>query len=293
MKIVIAEELERKVVDEFRKISRVAYIPRSLEKELADADVLIVRNATNVTKKLLDKGKELKVVARAGVGLDNIDLKECERRGIKVINTPEASTISVAELTIGLMISLLRKSVRADSYARRKIHRRGELIGHEVHRKTLGVIGFGRIGKMVAEKAHALGMNVLVSSPHAKNTKFAKAVPLEELLSSSDVITIHVALTPETKRMINKKAIARMKYGVYLLNMARGEVVDEEALHAALRNGKIAGAALDVTAREPYKGKLLKLDNVIFSSHTGANTYEAQVRIGEELLKKIKEIFMR
>lgn len=292
MKMVITDDLEKEVVDEFRKIAEVSYKPENLDEELADADVLVVRSSTRVTKELLDKGKNLKVVARAGIGLDNVDVGECERRGIWVINTPNASTISVAELTIGLIISLLRNTVKADRYIRKGIWKKKELIGHEICGKTLGIIGFGRIGRAVAERAHALGMKVLASSPHAKSTEFAKAVPLEELLASSDVITIHVSLTPETTGMIDRRAFERMKRGVYLLNLARGEVVDEEALYEALKEGKVAGAALDVTTKEPYNGKLLEFDNVIFSSHTGANTYEAQRRIGSELVEKLKEIFL-
>lgn len=280
------------MVGEFKKLGRVVFMPGDLRKELADSDILVIRSRTRITRELLNDAKRLKIIAMAGVGLDHINLDTCKERGITVISTPHASTNSTAELTIGLMIALLRKTVKADKNIRKGVWNREQLLGNEICGKTLGVIGFGRVGKLVGKKADALGMNVLAYSPHAKNSKYAKAVPFSRLLEKSDIISIHTALVPETVNLIDSNIISKMKGGVYLLNMARGRVVNEDAVCEALKNGKISGMALDTTIDEPCSHKeLLEMDNVIFSSHTGGNTHEAQIRIGRELIGKIKEIF--
>lgn len=288
MRIVIADNMEEEVVAEIKKLGEIIYKPDDLKVALADSDVLIVRSATKVTAELLSGAQKLKIVARAGVGLDNIDVSACEKRKIKVINTPSASTNAVAELTIGVMISMLRNVQKAHLQMKSKIWDKKNLTGTEIAGKTLGIVGFGRIGAMVAEKAHALGMTVISFDPHPKQVDYVKFVSLDELFRTADILSLHTVLTPETRYMINKDSIAKMKDGIYLLNFARGELIDEEALYEACSSKKIAAAALDVYTVEPYTGKLLGLDNVCFTPHLGASTKEAQRRIGVELIEKIK-----
>jgi len=288
MKIVIADDMEAEVVEEIKKLGEVVYKPKDVKAEIKDADVLIVRSATKVDEEMLGKARRLRIVARAGVGLDNIDVQACERRGIKVINTPGASTNAVAELVVGVMICMLRNVQKAHMQMKNRIWDKKNLVGTEIEGKTLGIIGFGRIGSLVAKKANALGMKVIAFDPHPKPVEYVRFVSFDELLSTADVISLHATLTPETRNMINKEAIAKMKNGAYLMNFARGGLVDEEALYEACKTKKIAGAALDVYSVEPYTGKLLELDNICFTPHLGASTKEAQRRIGAELLEKLK-----
>jgi D-3-phosphoglycerate dehydrogenase len=287
-KIVIADSMESEVIEEIKKLGTVVYKPANLSEEIKDADALIVRSATKVTKELISHAQKLRVVARAGVGLDNVDVQACEAKKIKVINTPGASANAVAELAIGLMISSLRNVQKAHFQMKNKIWDKTSLTGNEIAGKTLGVIGFGRIGSMVAEKAHALGMGIIAFDPRPKETKNVKFVSLDELFKTADVITLHVALSEETKNLIGKENIAKMKNGVCIINTSRGEVVDEDALYEACKSKKVACAALDVYKIEPYTGKLLELDNVFFTPHIGAGTKEAQMRIGKELVEKLK-----
>ncbi len=287
VKIIIADNMEPDVIEGLRKLGEVVYKPADIRAALADAEVLVVRSATKVTVDLIANANKLKIVARAGVGLDNIDTKACEARGIKVINTPSASSNAVAELAIGLMLSMFRNVQKAHLQMKNKIWDKKSLTGIEVAGKTLGILGFGRIGSMVAEKANGLGMNVIAFERTPKESKIARFVPFDELLANADIISLHLASTPETKNIINKDSIAKMKNGVYLINTARGDLINEEALYDACKSRKIAGAALDVYQQEPYTGKLLELDNVYFTPHLGGSTKEAQMRIGKELIEKL------
>lgn len=290
MKLVIADNLEPEVVEELKKLGEVVYKPANLTEALKNADILIVRSATKVSKELLAEGRGLRVVARAGVGLDNIDVKACEARGIKVINTPGASSNAVAELTIGIIISMLRNVQKAHLQMKGKVWDKKNLTGEEIEGKTMGIIGYGRIGTLVAQKAMALGMTIIVYDPKTRSDKGVKFVSLDDLLKTADVISLHTILTEENKNLINTKNISRMKDGVYLVNLARGELIDETALYDACKSGKIKGAALDVYKEEPYTGKLLELDNVYLTPHLGAATKEAQIRIGIELIEKLKQV---
>ena len=245
-KIVIAESMESEVVEEIRKLGTVVYKPANLSSELHYANVLIVRSSTKVTADLIKDASSLKIVARAGVGLDNVDVKSCEAKGIKVMNTPLSSGNAVAELVIGLMISMLRNIPRAHLQMKNKIWDKQNLIGNEISGKTLGVIGYGRIGSMVGEKAHALGMPILAFDPSPRQLPNVKFVDLDTLFKSADVITLHVALTDQTRDLIGKENIAKMKNGVFIVNTSRGEVIDEDALYDACKSKKIAGATLDV-----------------------------------------------
>ena len=289
-KVVVADRLGSEAVLELKmRFGTVVEMPKDLEKEVADAQVLVVRGRTPVTKGLLGKAPKLRIVARSGAGLDNIDLDECRRKGIRVINTPDAPTIAVAELVVGLMISLLREIPRADAEMKDGKWIKDELLGRELFGKTVGIVGFGRIGAAVAERLQAFGCGVIAYSPHFKGTKEIESVPLDGLLGRSDIVTLHVPLTKETRGMIGKREIALMKKGAYLVNAARGALVDEDALYDALKSGKIAGAGLDVYSTEPYSGKMRGLENAILLPHIGASTEEARARTGKQLLEEIEK----
>ncbi|MEM3361303.1 MAG: phosphoserine phosphatase SerB [Candidatus Bathyarchaeia archaeon] len=281
----------------FEVLNKPGIAYEELKKEVANCDVLIVRSRTKVTKEIIDAGKNLKVVARAGAGVDNIDVEYAEKKGIKVICASDAVANSVAELTIGLILSLARQIPRADREMKNGKWIKNELEGWELRGKTLGIIGFGRIGQRVAQLAKAFGMRILVydlnqPSENSLNELGAQLVSLEKLLSDSDVITLHVPLTNQTYHMIGKDEMERMKDGVYIVNTSRGLVVDEEALFEALKTGKIAGAALDVYEKEPPNSCLVvKLQNVVCTPHIGAQTVEAQKDASIDIASKIIQLF--
>jgi D-3-phosphoglycerate dehydrogenase len=253
-----------------------------LKRKVAEYHVLIVRSRTKVTKDIIDAGKNLKIIARAGAGVDNIDVEYAEKKGVRVVCTPEAVATAVAELTMGLILSLARQIPMADRAMKEGKWIKKEIVGWELQGKTLGIIGLGRIGQRVAKLAKAFGMKIIACelnsvSEHLLKELDVEIVPLEELLKKSDIITLHVPLTQETYHMIGKKEIEQMKNGVYIVNTSRGSIIDEKALFEALKNGKIAGAALDVYEKEPPNDfSLIKLPNVICTPHIGAQTLEAQ-----------------
>ncbi len=268
--------------------------------EIGGFDVVVVRGRTKITSSVIDAGRALKIIGRAGTGLDNIDLAAAERRGIVVLNTPEAPVNAVAELVVGLMIAVARKIALADRLMKEGKWPKHELLGTELSGKVLGVIGFGRIGRRVAEIARAIGMRILaydiIDIPReVLQQTDATLVDLDRLLSESDFITLHVPLTDDTRHMINEERLRRMKRGAVIVNASRGAVIDEEALYRALREGWIAGAALDVFEREPPVGsKLLELDNVVLTPHIGAETREAQrlaaTLLAERIVSKLREM---
>ena len=265
-------------------------------------DALIIRGRTKLQRDVLEAGAgRLKAVCRAGVGLDNVDLKAAEELGIEVFNTPEASTEAVAELTVALMLSLARAIPRADKAMKNGRWIKGELMGWELAGKTLGIIGFGRIGQRVAEICSALKMRILAyrrtrppGLEEVLKRTGAEMTPLDELIRSSDIITIHVPLTPQTKHMIGEREIAMMKDGAIIINTSRGGVIDEEALLKALKNGKLAAAALDVFEEEPLRGmslELARLPNVVATPHIGGQTREAQRKASEMAAEKLLKFF--
>ena len=262
-------------------------IPKSeLPKIIADYDVLIVRSATKVKGDLLDNAKKLRIIGRAGEGLDNIDYERAKTLGIALVNTPHVSYMSVAELTIGHMLALARNIVQGTTSLREGQWEKEKLMGHEVNGKTLGVIGCGYIGKTVERLAMALGMHVLP----VEECVYDRFVPLGEMLPQADFITIHVPLTSHTRHMISFKEFNLMKNGVMLIDCSRGGVVDQEALYQALVSGKVAGAALDVFEEEPPKNsKLLTLNNVIATPHMGAQTHEAQLKASIQIANAVIE----
>ena len=299
-KILICDPIDPVGIEKLKNAGfTIEFLERkeSLKERIKDYDAIIVRGRTKVTHEIINNGKNLKLIARAGSGLDNIDLKAAEEKGIAVINTPEASADSVAELTIGLMISLARRIPYADYSMKRGEWLKKELMGFLLKGKKLGLIGLGRIGSRVARIAKAMGMEILVTKrtpppPELMKSLEAKFLPLDELLRQSDIISIHVPLTEETRKMINAEKIRLMKNGSYLINTSRGEVVDEEALLEALHSGKIGGAALDVYSIEPPKRlELIKQPNVICTPHIGAQTVEAQKETSKAIAEKIIQFF--
>jgi D-3-phosphoglycerate dehydrogenase len=255
-----------------------------LPKIIGDYDALIVRSATKVKGELLDNAKKLKVIGRAGEGLDNVDFEKARKLGITLVNTPHVSYMSVAELTIGYVLALSRNIVQGTTSLREGKWEKEALIGTEVNGKTLGIIGCGYIGKTVERLAISLGMKVLP----VEECVYDRFVPLDEMLPQADYITIHVPLIPHTWHMISTKQFNLMKDGVMLIDCSRGGVVDQEALYHAMLSGKVKGAALDVFEEEPPKDcKLLKLNNVIATPHMGAQTYEAQLKASMQVAQAV------
>lgn len=268
-----------------------------LPKKISEYDGIIVRSATKVTKEVIEAGKKLKVIGRAGVGLDNIDLETAKAHKIVVLNTPTANSISVAELVFGFMISLSRHIVQGTNGLRNQKWEKKTLKGVELYGKTLGIVGFGHIGKEVAKRALAFGMNVIaydvVKDNGGLNVEF---VDLGELLKNSDYITVHLPLIPPTRHIISDKEFSQMKSSAFFIHAARGGIVDDEALYKALKEEKIAGAALDVFESEPpndAEQKILSMPNVVATPHLGASTVEAQRRVGVEIAEKIVNFFKK
>nr|WP_206206122.1 hydroxyacid dehydrogenase [Thermococcus sp. JdF3] len=263
---------------------------------VGDVEAIIVRSKPKVTRKVIEAAPKLRVIGRAGVGLDNIDLEAAKERGIKVVNSPGASSRSVAELAVALMFNVARKVAFADRKMREGTWAKKQAMGIELEGKTLGVVGFGRIGYEVAKIARALGMNVLLYDPYP-NEERAREVggtfaSLEDLLRESDVVTLHVPLIEATHHLINEERLRLMKSTAILINAARGAVVDTDALVKALQEGWIAGAGLDVFEEEPLPADhpLTKLDNVVLTPHIGASTVEAQMRAGVQVAEQIVEV---
>ncbi len=270
---------------------RTSITASELVEAVGDFDAIVVRSRTKVTERVLEAGKRLKAVARAGVGLDNIDLNTAKRLGVNVVNSPEAPSNAVAELVLGLMLSLARRIPEADDSMKKGEWIKKRLKGIELKGRTLGIIGFGRIGHQLAKKARALEMQVLTASRTRVEEAEAVAVDLDELLGLSDFVTVHVPLLPQTKHMIGTEEISAMKDGAYLINVARGGVIDEEALRKALVSGKLAGAALDVYEEEPPRDiSLTGLQNVVSLPHIGAATVEAQRANSTVVTEKLIEI---
>jgi D-3-phosphoglycerate dehydrogenase len=266
--------------------------PEDLLKVVGDFDALIVRGRTKVTPAVFDAGKKLKVVGRAGVGVDNIDLAAAKAKGVIVVNSPIATTLAVAELTLGLMLSLVREIPRADAGMKATKWLKKELEGGELYQKTLGVIGCGRIGSAVCDRSRAFGMHVLGFDPLLTDMdlrrKGFEPASLEGIYQRSDMITIHVPLNDQSRGMINAETLGKMKKGVYLVCAARGNVVDETALLAAIESGQVAGAGLDVFSTEPPgESKLAAHPRVVATPHIGAQTHEAQARAAGDIATEV------
>jgi D-3-phosphoglycerate dehydrogenase / 2-oxoglutarate reductase len=263
-----------------------------LEEIIAGYDAIVVRSATALTADLIDRAERLKVIGRAGVGVDNVDVDAATRRGVIVANAPESTVVSAAEHTIGLLVALARNIPQAHAAMKQGRWERGAYAGVELAGKALGVLGFGRIGQQVAGRALGLGMRVIAFDPYVTAARFRelgteRSETTEEIYAEADFLTLHLPLTAETRGSLDAAAFAAMRDGVRIVNAARGELVDENALLAALQSGKVAGAALDVFSAEPYGGPLLELDSVVVTPHLAASTSEAQDRAGVVVAEQV------
>ena len=296
MKIVVADRISEHGVKLLTEPGWQVVEPAaaSLPSELADADALVVRSATRVTDELLSHASRLRVIGRAGVGVDNIDLDAATRRGILVMNTPGGNAPSVAEHALALMLSMARSIPQLNASIHAGKWEKSGVAGAELRGKTLGLIGLGRVGAEVARRARALEMRVLAHDPYVSAERAAEwgaeLVPLAELLGQSDYVSLHTALSPATERMINAETLGQMKPGARLVNAARGELVDEAALAQALGSKRLAGAALDVFAEEPPRNSpLLQMANVIATPHVGGSTAEAQEEVGVQIAQQVRD----
>ena len=300
MKIVLAEKVSPATLAIFQKehgwkiVTADQIGPGGLPAELADADALIVRSAVQADAALLAAAPKLRIIGRAGVGVDNIDAVEATRRGIVVMNTPGANATAVAELTLGLMISMARSIPRANATTHAAKWEKKSLQGSELRGKTLGIVGLGRIGLEVARRAKAFGMELIgydpFIAPVIARENGVTLVTLDEIFSTSDFLSLHVGLTPQTEGLINKHSIAIMKKGIRIVNCARGELIVDEALAEALQSGQVAGAALDVFRKEPLKDSpYFGLDNILLSPHIAGSTDEAQEAIGIQLANQVRD----
>ena len=274
--------------------------PDQIKEKISNFDIVVVRSRTKITKEMIDRATQCKVIARVGVGLDNIDVDAAKAKGIRVINAVEGAMNAVAELVLGLMLSLAREIPRADREIRNGNWLKKELMGSELSGKYLGIVGLGNIGKRLAKLARGLNMNIIgfdvmpIADDFARDVGLIKA-DIDTLLSSADYISFHVPLTETTHHLVNSKRISTMKKTAYIINTSRGEIIDEDALYNSLKEGKIAGAALDVFEKEPAVGnKLTTLPNVVCTPHIGAQTKEAQTLaanvIGEKIIMILRGV---
>jgi D-3-phosphoglycerate dehydrogenase len=303
MKIVLAEKVSPATLAVLKQepgwnivtADQIAKLgPDGLEKELADADALVVRSAVQADAKLLESAPNLRIIGRAGVGVDNIDTAAATHRGIVVMNTPGANAVAVAELTIGLMISMARSIPRANGTMHAAKWEKKTLQGSELRGKTLGIVGLGRIGLEVARRARSFGMELIgydpFIAPVIARENEVTLVPIDEIFKNSDYLTLHVGLTTQTEGMINATSIKIMKPGIRIVNCARGELIVDQALAEAVRSGHVAGAALDVFRKEPLKDSpYFELDNVLLSPHVAGSTDEAQEAIGIQLAEQVRD----
>ncbi len=302
MKVLITDKMAKEAIQLLKdKGYEVTYDEMdhdTLLKEIGKYDALMVRGRTKAVKEIVEEGSKgnLKVIGRAGIGVDNVDIETAGKLGIPVVNAPTGSTISVAELTITHMLSLSRNITKADSTMKKGEWAKKQLRGSELFGKTLGLIGTGNIGKLTAMLASCFGMKIIGFDPFISKEDMAKdgiekKEDLGNLISSSDFISLHLPHTKKTHYIVNKEMISKMKPTAYIINCSRGGTVDEEALYMALKNGKIAGAGIDVFEKEPpEKNPLLQLENVVLTPHLGANTNEGQIRAGTVCAEQIIKV---
>jgi len=301
MKVLVADEISKSGIEMLKGQGyqvdvRLGLKEDELAKVIRDYEVLLVRSSTKATRRVIEAGTRLKVIGRAGIGIDNIDVDAATERGILVMNAPSGNVVSTAELTIGMIFALARKIPQADASMKRGEWKRKELKGVQVQGKTLGIVGLGRVGAEVAKRASALGMTVIaydpLVSPEVGVKLYVRLVTLDRLLADSDIVTFHTPLTAQTRNMVGRDELAKMKKSAFIINCARGGVVNEDALYEALAQGRLAGAALDVFVNEPPTGsKLLTLQNVVLTPHLGATTAEAQEEVGSEIAEQVIAYF--
>src|SRR5579885_1190033 len=298
MKIIVAEKISASAVALLQQPRWTLLLPDQLEGKLSthlqDADALIVRSAVQVDHALLEHAPRLRVIGRAGVGVDNVDLEAATRKGIAVMNTPGANAVAVAEHTLGLMLSMARFIPRADALMHAGKWEKKSLQGTELRGKTLGIVGLGKIGMEVARRGRAFGMTIVAHDPFVSASvakeQSIRLAALDEIYATADYLTLHVGLTPQTTGMINADSLKKMKRGVRLVNCARGELVDEAALVNALKDGQVTAAALDVFTEEPLKNSpLTALPNVLLTPHIGGSTHATHVSFGFQIALQVKE----
>lgn len=298
MRILVTEPLSESGIEllrrDFQVDVRLELAGTGLEQEIGSYDAMIVRSQTQVTAEVIAAAENLKVVARAGIGLDNVDVEACTRRGVMVVNAPQSNIVSAAEHTLALLLAQARNIPQADAALRRGEWARERFQGVELAGKTLGVIGVGRVGAMVAHRALAFGMRVIAFDPYVSRDRAremgVELMPtLEAVLVQADLITIHLPRTPETEGMIGERELGLVKPGARLVNTARGGIVDEDALAKALKDGRLAGAALDVFAEEPItQHPLFEFEQVVMTPHLGASTVEAQDKAGTAIAEMVR-----
>lgn len=303
-RVLVADDLSSEGVEVLRRAGlqvdvRVGMKPEELEEAIGDYDAIAVRSATKVTARVLEKATRLRVVGRAGVGIDNVDLEAATRRGVVVMNSPGGSSVTVAELAVGMMLALSRHIAQATASTKAGKWEKKRFQGHELSGKTLGVVGIGNIGSVVVERARSMRMSAVAYDPFISVEAAAQLgvelVTLDELWARADVISLHVPLTEQTRNVVNASTLARMKKGVLLVNCARGGLVDEAALAAAIASGHVGGAAFDVFEKEPVSpgNPLLKLDAFICTPHLGASTEEAQAAVAVGIAEQLAAYLTR
>jgi D-3-phosphoglycerate dehydrogenase len=302
MKIVVADGLPSTAIDLLRQPdwnvdNRQSRTAAELTADLGDADALVVRSATKVTREMIEAAPKLRVIARAGTGVDNVDVAAATARGIVVMNAPGANSLSVAELAMGLILSLARNIPAADASMKAAKWEKSKFAGAEIRSKTLGLVGLGRIGQEVAARAHAFEMRVIAHDPFISAEMAAainvELVSLDELWARADYISLHLPALPSTQHLLNAERLAKCRKGVRIVNTARGELIDEAALRDAIETGHVAGAALDVFEPEPPKDwRLLTLPQVVATPHIAASTKEAQEQVGSETAAALRD-FLR
>jgi len=304
IKILISDPLSEeglkilKDVKEFQVDVKTDLKPDALKEIIGEYQALVVRSATKVTREIVEKAAKLKVIGRAGVGLDNVDLEAATEKGIIVMNTPGGNTISTAEHTMSMILALSRNIPQANSSIKKGEWKRSKFMGVEVYNKILGIVGFGRIGSEVAKRAFSFGMKVLAYDPflsrEVAESLGVEVVELKELLEQADYITVHAPLTEATRHIISNEEFSLMKKGARVINCARGGIIDEAALVNAVKQGKVIGAALDVFEKEPpdFSSEVVKLDNIITTPHLGASTEEAQVNVAIEVAEIVRDALL-
>ena len=298
MKILICDNLNQQVYKELETIGDCVDISKSnsRDKDLAnhikDCEIVVIRSATKLTKEVLDKAEQLKIIARCGVGIDNVDLDFAKSKSIFVTNSPSANLISVVELTVALIISVSRKLSLADSHLKKGEWNRSQFLGNELYGKTLGIVGFGKAGRLVAERMKSFGMSIVFYDPYVTDWNGSEeSIKLDDLLRTADVVSIHVIKTKDTENLISKDMLDLLKPSSVIINTSRGGVLDEDYLFELLESEKIFGAGLDVYSNEPpknvdrYNGL-----NLVTTPHIGASTNEAQLKAGLETIENIKKI---
>ena len=298
MKILICDNLNQQVYKELETIGDCVDISKSNSKDkdlanhIKDCEIVVIRSATKLTKEVLDKAEQLKIIARCGVGIDNVDLDFAKSKNIFVTNAPSANLISVVELTVALIISVSRKLSLADSHLKKGEWNRSQFLGNELYGKTLGIVGFGKAGRLVAERMKSFGMSIVFYDPYVTDWNGSEeSIKLDDLLRTADVVSIHVIKTKDTENLISKDMLDLLKPSSIIINTSRGGVLDEDYLFELLESEKIFGAGLDVYSNEPpknvdrYNGL-----NLVTTPHLGASTNEAQLKAGLETIENIKKI---